>query len=64
MKCRECPYLVERENLSLMSRMMGYTSECSQTGVLFNVADYSESSPSWCPLKDGENERKGYGINV
>jgi|GEM_PF-1068377 len=51
MKCSDCPYLVKRENISLMSRMMGYTAECSKTGILFNLEDTSETA-YWCPLKE------------
>ncbi|MCX7841825.1 MAG: hypothetical protein N2489_01960 [Clostridia bacterium] len=49
MKCINCPYLVKRENISRISRIMGYTAECSQTGILFILEDYNEA-PAWCPL--------------
>jgi len=51
MKCKDCVFLVKRENISLMSQMMGYTAECSKTGILFNFERHVEE-PLWCPLKE------------
>jgi len=33
-----------------MSQLMGYTAECSKTGILFDIEKISEE-PDWCPLK-------------
>lgn len=56
MKCSECQYCVKRDDISLMSRMMGYTAECARTGTLLTLEDYCEA-PQWCPLREAENER-------
>jgi hypothetical protein len=53
MKCIECSYFVQGEEISMMSRMMGYTAECSWTGTLFRLEDIHEA-PHWCPLKKAE----------
>jgi len=54
LKCKQCKFLVERENISLMSQMMGYTAECSQTGVLFSLEECN-GWPLWCPLRENNN---------
>lgn len=58
MKCTECEYLVQREDISMMSRMMGYTAECSRTGILFKM-ESGDMHPLWCPLRQEDRlERK------
>ncbi len=56
MKCKKCPYLKQGENLSHVSRLIGYTAKCSLSGILFVIEDMV-TTPDWCPL---ENE-KGIG---
>lgn len=51
MKCKSCRYLMIRDTISLMSQMMGYTAECSKTGILFNL-DRINDQPLWCPLRE------------
>jgi len=55
MKCYTCKYFIKRENISLMSQMMGFTAECSKTGTLFNPEKLT-TEPSWCPLKKHKKE--------
>ncbi len=49
MKCINCKSLIKKEDISLMSQLIGYTAECSKTGILFNIEKISEE-PDWCPL--------------
>jgi len=56
MKCKDCPYLVKRENISLLSQLMGYTSECSKKGILFCLEDCNET-PRWCPLNEADIDK-------
>lgn len=50
-KCRECEFLIEREKISHLSRMIGYTAECAKNGVFFTLEDI-ELAPLWCPFKE------------
>jgi hypothetical protein len=50
-KCKECKHLIKSEHISQMSKMIGYTSECSKTGILLKI-DITHESPEWCPIKD------------
>lgn len=54
LKCKTCEYLISREDISLMSQMMGYTGECSITGILFNL-DTTGGQPIWCPIREGNH---------
>jgi hypothetical protein len=56
MKCLTCKYLVKRDNISLMSQMMGFTAECSKTGTLFNL-EKCTTEPLWCPLAKHKKSR-------
>jgi hypothetical protein len=55
MNCKRCEFLSEWQDISLLSRMMGYTAECRKNGVLFNIDDI-EKIPPWCPLNDREDK--------
>ena len=58
MECKDCAYLIKTERISLISQIMGYTAECSKTGILFHL-DSSMACPLWCPLsEDGEKKKK------
>lgn len=48
-RCKKCEYLLRGEEISLVSRMAGYSVECSKTGTLFNLESI-ETEPLWCPL--------------
>lgn len=61
MECRNCSYLVKWEDMSLITRMMGYSAECSRTGVLFNLEDIS-ATPDWCPFKEEKGGRWNFYI--
>lgn len=56
MECKDCVYLIRAEHISLISQIMGYTAECSKTGILFHL-DSSMERPLWCPLSE-EGEKK------
>lgn len=62
MKCIECPYCLQAEDISMMSRMMGYTAECSLTGTLFTLEDYCDA-PLWCPLRKQDSVRPGFDMD-
>lgn len=49
LKCKTCKYLLSGDDISMISRMMGYTAECTKTGVLFNL-EKTGTEPIWCPL--------------
>ncbi len=49
MKCNSCKYLIKKDDISLLSQLMGYTAECSKSGVVFTIEHLSEP-PEWCPL--------------
>jgi predicted Zn-ribbon and HTH transcriptional regulator len=51
MKCKDCKHLVTGEDISRMSRIMGYTAECSLCGILFKI-EKADMQPSWCPLRE------------
>ncbi len=58
LKCITCKYFVKAESISMISRMMGYTAECSKVGTLFNIESL-QVEPLWCPLrKKNEMEEK------
>ena len=54
MKCKDCKHLIKSEGISLMSKLIGYTGQCSRTGILFKL-EATEEAPLWCPLKEDKN---------
>ena len=58
LKCKTCKYLLSADDISMISRMMGYTAECTKAGGLFNLEKLG-TEPIWCPLvnKDRLEER-------
>lgn len=59
MKCKDCKYLTRVDHISLISQMMGYTAECSKTGILFHL-EISSECPQWCPLREEWEKEKRF----
>lgn len=57
LKCKNCKYLLTAEDISMISRLMGYTVECGKTEILFNLEEI-ETEPLWCPRKSEDTKKQ------